>query len=173
MNITLRCRGSKREQARPPICAARWRPHRRGPIGRTVVDAADLILVALTKLAPHHLVAGALILRVVGGFGFHHIAVDRALLIELGRRGRAEAVRAGGRRRCQYRSAPCSSVSSDIGTPSSLEVQIADQRHAISAFGVALAPSATESPPESSSQASVSLGIVGHTRWDAHYKPLP
>ena len=29
MNITLRCRGSKREQARPPICAARRRAHRR------------------------------------------------------------------------------------------------------------------------------------------------
>jgi hypothetical protein len=29
MNITLRCRGSKREQARPPICAAERRAHRR------------------------------------------------------------------------------------------------------------------------------------------------
>ncbi len=29
MNITLRCRGSKRKQARPPICAARRRAHRR------------------------------------------------------------------------------------------------------------------------------------------------
>ena len=29
MNITLRCRGSKREQARPPICAAGRRAHRR------------------------------------------------------------------------------------------------------------------------------------------------
>jgi hypothetical protein len=40
-------------------------------------------------------------------------------------------------------------VLSDIGTPSSLDVQqIADQRHAIGAFGVGLAPSASESPPE-------------------------
>jgi len=29
MNITLRCQGSKREQARPPMCAARRRAHRR------------------------------------------------------------------------------------------------------------------------------------------------
>lgn len=29
MNITRRCRGAKREQARPPICAARRRTHRR------------------------------------------------------------------------------------------------------------------------------------------------
>jgi hypothetical protein len=44
------------------------------------------------------------------------------------------------------------SVLTDIGTPSSLDVQqIADQRRAISAFGVGLAPSATESTPKSSS----------------------
>jgi hypothetical protein len=41
------------------------------------------------------------------------------------------------------------SVLTDIGTPSSLDVQqIADQRRAISAFGVGLAPSATESTAE-------------------------
>ena len=33
-------------------------------------------------------------LRVVGELGFHYIAVERALLVEQGRRGRAEAVRA-------------------------------------------------------------------------------
>lgn len=99
MNITLPCRGSKREQARPPICAARRRALRRagcrddqtnaalthafGPIGRTAIDAADLVLVALAKLAPHHLVAPpALFLRVVGDLGFHYIAVERALLVE-------------------------------------------------------------------------------------------
>ena len=55
------------------------------------------------------------------------------------------------------------SVLSDIGTPSSLDVQqIADQRRAISAFGVGLAPRATESIPEVvQHEVSVSLGIVG------------
>jgi hypothetical protein len=33
-------------------------------------------------------------LSVVGELGFHYIAVERALLVEQGRRGRAEAVRA-------------------------------------------------------------------------------
>jgi len=56
------------------------------------------------------------------------------------------------------------SVLTDIGTPSSLDVQqIADQRRAIGAFGVDLAPSATESTPEVvKHKVSVSLGIVGH-----------
>jgi hypothetical protein len=41
---------------------------------------------------------------------------------------------------------PLFSVLSDIGSPSSLDVlQIADHRRAISAFGLGLAPSATES----------------------------
>lgn len=59
------------------------------------------------------------------------------------------------------------SVLSDIGTPSSLDVQqIADQCRAISAFGVGLAPSATESTPEVvQHEVSVSLGIVGAARW--------
>lgn len=55
------------------------------------------------------------------------------------------------------------SVLTDIGTPSSLDVQqIADKRRAISAFGVGLEPSATESTPEVvQHEVSVSLGIVG------------
>jgi hypothetical protein len=67
------------------------------------------------------------------------------------------------------------SVLSDIGTPSSLNVQqIADQRRAISAFGVGLAPSATESTPEVvQHEVSVSLGIVGHDGWGTYDKILP
>jgi hypothetical protein len=122
------------------------------------IDAADLVLVAFAKPAPHHLVAApALFVRVIGELDFYRIAVERALLVEQGRRGRAEAVRAQRHRQCQYRSAPCSSVLSDIGTLSSLDVvQIADQRRAISAFGVGLAPSATESTPELVQPAGIS-----------------
>jgi hypothetical protein len=59
------------------------------------------------------------------------------------------------------------SVLTDIDTPSSLDVQqIADQRRAISAFAVGLAPSATESTPEVvQHEVGVSLGIVGHNGW--------
>jgi len=67
------------------------------------------------------------------------------------------------------------SVLSGIGTPSPLAVQqIADQRRAISAFGVSLAPSATESTPDVvQHEVSVSLGIVGHDGWGTHDKSLP
>jgi len=67
------------------------------------------------------------------------------------------------------------SVLTDIGTPSSLDVQqIADQRRAISAFGVGLAPSATESTPEVvQHEVSVSLGIVGPNGWGTPDKTLP
>jgi hypothetical protein len=67
------------------------------------------------------------------------------------------------------------SVLTDIGTPSSLDVQqIADQRRAISAFGVGLAPSATESTPEVvQHEVGVSLGIVGHNGWGTHDETLP
>jgi hypothetical protein len=53
---------------------------------------------------------------------------------------------------------------SDIGSPSSLDVlQIADHRRAISAFGLGLAPSATESIPEvAQHEVGVWLDIVGH-----------
>jgi hypothetical protein len=60
----------------------------------------------------------------------------------------------------------------DIGTPSSLDVQqIADQRRAISAFEVGLAPSAT-TPEVIEHEVSVSLGIVGHNGWGTHDKTL-
>jgi hypothetical protein len=91
------------------------------------------ILFSSTKLAPQHLVAPpALFFRVVGDLGFHHIAVKRALLVEQGRRGRAQAVRAVVAAwpvsQPMIRSA-LFSVLTDIGTPSSLDVQqIADQR---------------------------------------------
>jgi hypothetical protein len=117
-------------------------------------------------------------LRVVGELGFHYIAVERALLVEQGRRGRAEAVRAvvaaGASIAAHVRSA-LFSVLSDNGTPSSLDVQqIADQRRASSAFGVGLAPSATESTPEVvQHEVSVSRGIVGHNGWGTHDKTLP
>jgi hypothetical protein len=117
-------------------------------------------------------------IRVFGELGVHYIAVERALLVEQGRRGRAEAVRAvvaaGASIAAHIRSA-LFSVLSDIGTPSSLDVQqIADLRRAISAFGVGLAPSATESPPEVvQHEVSVSLGIVGHNGWGTHDKTLP
>jgi hypothetical protein len=60
------------------------------------------------------------------------------------------------------------SVLSDIGTPSSLDVQqIADQRRAISAFGVGLSRQAqTESTSEVVlHEVRDSLGIVGHAGW--------
>ena len=114
-----------------------------------------LFLSPLPSWQPHSLVAPrALILR-VGELGFPYMAVECALLVEQSRRGRAEAVRvavaAGASIVAHVRSA-LFSVSSDTGTPSSLDVQqIADQRRAISAFGVGPAPSATGSTPVSSS----------------------
>jgi hypothetical protein len=95
--------------------------------------------------------------------GFHHIAVERALLVEQGRRGRAEAVRAV------------------VAAGASIAVHSAQRlvqcvvghwpaignwtssRSRISAFGVGLALSATESIPEVVQyEVSISLGIVGH-----------
>jgi hypothetical protein len=92
MNITLRCRGSKQEQARPPICAARRRSAGyRGDQTNAALNARvrpsrphgykcrDLVLAALAKLAPHHLVAPRrFFLRFVGELGFHYIVVERA-----------------------------------------------------------------------------------------------
>jgi hypothetical protein len=73
MSITLRCQESKRERARLPISAARRRAHcrvgcRGDPTNATisariwlnrhkVIEAARPVLVALSKLTPHHLVA--------------------------------------------------------------------------------------------------------------------
>ena len=62
---------------------------------------------------------------------------------------------------------------SDIGPPWDVQ-QISDQRRAISAFGVGLAPSATESIPEVvQHELSVTLGIVGHNGRGTHDKILP
>ena len=102
-------------------------------------------------------------LRVVGELGFHYIAVERALLVEQGRRGRAEAVRAvvaaGPVSQPMIRGA-LFSVLSDIGTPSSLDAQqIADRRRSTCIFGVGLGPSATEQIPEvAQHKVNISLG---------------
>jgi hypothetical protein len=68
----------------------------------------------------------------VGELDFHYIVVERAFLVEQGRRSRAEAVRAvvaaGAVSQPMIRSA-LFSVLSDIGPPWSLDVQrIADRR---------------------------------------------
>lgn len=58
--------------------------------------------------------------------------------------------------------------------PSSLDLdQIADQRRAVNALDVGLAPIATESIPEViQHEVSVWLGIVGARRWGRHEKTL-
>ena len=139
MNITPRCRGSKGEQARPPICAARRQAHRRAGCRGGQTNAALSARVRSNR--PHgyrcrgscscRLCQGwrrttsprrrHFFLRVVGELGFHCISLERALLVEQGRRGRAEAVRAvvaaGASMQPMIRSA-LFSVLSDIGTPS-------------------------------------------------------
>jgi hypothetical protein len=171
MNITLRCRGSKREQARPPICAAGRRAHRRAGCRG---DQSNAALNARVRPNRQHSYRSAdldsgrplpsrrrttssrhqrFFLSVVGELDFHYNAVERALLVERGRRGRVEAVRAvvAARAVSQPMSAAPRSVLSDIGTPSSLDVQqITDQRRTISAFGVGLAPKQQSRPPKSS-----------------------
>jgi len=86
---------------------------------------------------------GAFFLRFVGELGFHYIVVERACSLS-----KVDAVE---RKPCAQSSPPGAvsqpmsrsalfSVLTDIGTPSSLDVQqIADQRRAISAFGVGFA----------------------------------
>jgi hypothetical protein len=112
MNITLRCRGSKREQARPPICAAGRRAHRRAGCRG---DQANAALNARVRPNRQHSYRSAdpdsgrplptprrttssrhqrFFLSVVCELDFHNNAVERALLVERGRRGRVEAVRA-------------------------------------------------------------------------------
>jgi hypothetical protein len=52
--------------------------------------------------------------------------------------------------------------------------QIADQRHAISAFGVGRRAKRNRVDPDVvQHEVSVSLGIVGHNGWDTHDKTLP
>ena len=67
------------------------------------------------------------------------------------------------------------SVLSDIGTPWSLDVQqIADQRRAISAFGVGLSRQAqTESTPKSSRTRYVSRSVSWGTMDGVRMKILP
>ena len=57
------------------------------PIGCPVVDAANLVLVALGKLAPYHLVAAPslFLVRFMGELSFHHIAIECAFFVEQGR----------------------------------------------------------------------------------------
>src|SRR5712672_2207793 len=73
--------------------------HAFAPIGCPVVDAANLVFVALGKLAPHHLVAAPplFFVRFMGKLSFHHIAhiaVECAFFVEQGRGAGAEAMRA-------------------------------------------------------------------------------
>ena len=63
--------------------------------------AANLILVALGKLAPYHLVAAPplFFIRFMGELGLHHIAVERAFFVEQGpRRWSGTRARSGRRR---------------------------------------------------------------------------
>jgi hypothetical protein len=106
------------------------------------------------------------------------MVIEGAILVEQGPRGEckpcAQWSSSGPLSQPMIRSA-LFSVLTDIGTPSSLDVQqIADQRRAISAFGVGLAPSATELTPEVvQHEAGVSLGIVGHNGGGTHDMILP
>lgn len=165
MNITLRCRGSKREQARPPICAAGRRAHRRAGCRGDQSNAALNARVRPNRQHSYRCRGSCscrpqpsrrrttssrhqrFFLSVVGELGFHYNAVERALLVERGRRGRVEAVRAvvaAGAVSQPMSAAPRSVCCRKIGTPSSLDVQqIADQR-----IWRRSRARATESPPE-------------------------
>jgi hypothetical protein len=106
MNITLRCQGSKREQARPPICAAGRRAHRRAgcrgdqsraalnapvrPNRQHRIDPRILFLSTPTRPAPHHLVAPPALLPQC-----HEHAVERALLVEWSTRSSGSRARSG------------------------------------------------------------------------------
>ena len=95
----------------------------------------------------------ALFSRVVGELGFHYIAVERALLVEQGRRSRAKAVGA---------------VS--LARPADRESASGDQRYQRRSR----VPSATESILEVvQHEVSVALGIVGHNGWGTHDKTPP
>lgn len=174
MNITLRCQGSKREQAKLPICAARRRtPRRAGCRGdptkccvectrslivRTVVDPADLFLPSFQAgAAPPRRAAGAFA-SVLGASWASTTSPSNAP----SSLSRVDAVK---QKPCAQRPPPVPmirsalfNVLSDIGTRSSLDVQ----RRRIGAFGFNLASSATESTPEVVlHEVSVSLGIWG------------
>src|ERR1700740_295271 len=70
--------------------------HAFAPIGCPVVDATNLVLVALGKLAPYHLVAASPLFLVcfMGELSFHHIAVECAFFVEQGRSAGAKSMRA-------------------------------------------------------------------------------
>ncbi len=183
MNITLRCRGSKREQARPPICAARRRAHRsRRLSGRSHQCCSK----GVRPNRPHGYrcrgscscrpcqAGAALPRRAAGAFFSVSWASWASTTSPSNAPSSLNRVDAVERKPCAQWSPPgpvsqpmirsaLFSVLTDIGTPSSLDVrQIADQRRAISAFSVGLAPSASESTPEIvQHEVSVSLGIVG------------
>jgi hypothetical protein len=148
--------------------------HAFGPIGRTAIDAADLVLVALAKLAPNHFVAPPALFFSVSWASWASTVSPLSRVDAVERKPCAQWSPPGPVSQPIIRSA-LFSVLTNIGTPSSLDVQqIADQRRAISAFGVGLAPSATESTPEVvQHEVSVSLGIVGPNGWGTPDKTLP
>jgi hypothetical protein len=97
------------------------------------------------------------------------MAVERVLLVEKGRRVRAEAVRGGRRPASQPTIRSAFQRVVDFGPPSSFDVQqIADKRRAISAFGVGLAPSATVSIPEVPAQGKCLARHRGHNAPGTH-----
>jgi hypothetical protein len=194
MNITLRCRGSKREQARPPIRAARRQAHRRAGCRGDQTNAALNARVRPNR--PHDYrcrgscscrpcqAGDALPRRAAGAFFSVSWASWASTTSPSNAPSSLSRVDAVERKPCAQLSPPgpvsqpmirsaLFSVLSDIGTPSSLDLQqIADQRRAISAFGVGLALSATESTPEVvQHEVSVSLGIVGHNGWVRMTRP--
>lgn len=142
MNITLRCRGSKREQARPPICAAGRQAHRRAGCRGDQCNAASNARVRPNRQHSYRCRGSCrplprrrrttssrhqrYFLSVVGELGFHYIAVERALLVEQWATRSSGSRAPNGRRRgsiaVRARS-PAFCVLLDIGRPSSLEVQ--------------------------------------------------
>src|SRR5215831_13999187 len=88
-------------------------------------------------------------LGVVGGLGFHYIAVERALLVAQGRRSRAEAVGAVVAARASIVAHdPQRLVQCVVGHWHAIVID-PSSRSRISPFSVGLAPSATESDPRS------------------------
>jgi hypothetical protein len=173
MNITLPCRGSKREQARPPICAARRRAHRRAGCRGDQTNAA--LNARIRPNRPHgYRCRGILFLSplpswrrttssrrrrfflsVVGELGFHYVAVNAPSSLS-----RVDVVE---RRPCAQWSPPglvsqpmirsaLFSVLTDIGTPSSLNVRQVAISVALSALSASVSHQAQPSrPPKSSS----------------------
>jgi hypothetical protein len=98
MNITLRCQGSKREQAKPPICAARRRTHRRAgcrcdqtkccikrtrsPNSPHGCRCRGFCSCRPSKLAPHHLAVPPVLLGTRQG-----LPSPRDMIVGQSRRG--------------------------------------------------------------------------------------